>query len=533
MPNKAVIIGGGFGGLGSAALLAKAGYDVELFEKNEQLGGRAGQFRVGQDKNGNWKDLDTFNGSHAAGISSSSSKEIFTFDSGPSWYLMPDVFEHFFSLLGENIHDHITLEKLTPSYKVFFKDTGKQATIYSDLSKDLATFEKLEPGSATQLKKYLQKAESQYAIAKDRFMYKNYDSFRDFFTPEMIVQGSKLSVLSNMDRYVSKFFKTDYTKKIMQYPLVFLGASPYNAPAIYNIMSHVDFNQGVYYPQGGMYELTKALVAVATKHGAKLHTNTPITHIRVKDKSVSRIHVGDRVVEADIFINNADMRHTDASLIGPQDATRPLKKWDSMTTAPGALLLYLGVKGQYKNLEHHNLVFSKNWDHNFEQIFDHPTIPDDPSFYVCNPSKTDSTVAPNGYENLFVLVPLPSKLDMQEIKLNEQVYADTILRTMEQEMNLPDLRKNIVYKRLFSNLNFFERFNSQNGSALGFAHTLKQTAIFRPNNQSKAIKNMIYVGANTNPGIGLPTTLISAELMFKRLIGDTSSGPLRPEQIHV
>ncbi len=498
MSKTAIIIGSGFGGLGTAAILAKAGYKVTVLEKNEMVGGRASVFEA----------------------------KGFKFDMGPSWYLMPDVFEHFFEILDEDVHEHLDLKKLAPSYRIFYKDLNEKVDIYSDLEKDLPTIEAIEEGAGEALKDYLDKAGYQYDIAKDRFMYKNYDSIRDFLTREVATEGRKLSVFKNMDKYVSGFFKTEQMQKIMQYPLVFLGSSPYNTPAIYNIMSHIDFNMGVYYSQGGIYEISKALAYIAKKHGAKLHVNTPVAEIIVENWEAVGVRLEDgKELRADIVISNADIEHTETKLLGELYREHSDKYWKKRTLAPSALIMYLGVKGKLPSLTHHNLLFSKDWKKNFGEIFDTPRWPSDPSLYICAPSKTDPSVAPKGHENLFVLVPIAAGLDYTEKQLEK--YADTILQTMENEMDLKGLREKIVYKKLFSVKDFSSRYNSYQGTALGLAHTLRQTAIFRPNNVSKKVKNLYYTGAGTNPGIGMPITLISAELLYKRLTGDKTSGPLK------
>ncbi len=523
MSKSALIIGSGFGGLGSACLLSKAGYDVTVLEKNEMVGGRASVFNVKKNRYGTWA---VSTNKKTVGRK----PESFRFDMGPSWYLMPDVFEHFFELIGEDVNKLLDLEKLGPSYRIFYKDTSKSVDIYSDLKRDLKTIESIEDGAGEALNRYLDQAGYQYEVAKDRFMYKNYDSIKDFFTKEMAVEGRKLSVLANMDKHVRKYFKTDAMQKIMQYPLVFLGSSPYNTPAIYNIMSHIDFNMGVFYPQGGIYEITESLAGIAKKHGTKFKINTPVKKIIVENgKAVGVKLENGKDLRADIVISNADIYHTEHTLLDEKHRTKSKKYWDKRTLAPSALIMYLGVKGKLPSLTHHNLLFSKDWKQNFAEIFDKPQWPSDPSLYVCNPSKTDSSTAPKGHENLFVLVPIAPGLTYTEKQLEK--YADTILATMETEMKLTGLRDQIVYKRLFSVKDFFARYNSQGGTALGLAHTLKQTAVFRPNNISKKVKNLYFVGAGTNPGIGMPITLISAELMYKRLIGDKTSGPLTEKQL--
>jgi phytoene desaturase len=513
--KTALIIGSGFGGLGSAALLAKAGWDVTVLEKNEMVGGRASIFSASPNKKG----------VYTRDKKPSNNADSFRFDMGPSWYLMPDVFEHFFSLFGEDVHKHLDLKKLSPSYRIFYKEENKHVDIFSDLKKDLPTIEAIETGAAEQLERYLDQAGYQYDVAKDRFMYKNYDSWRDFLTREMATEGRKLSVFKTMDKYVKGYFKTDQLQKIMQYPLVFLGSSPYNTPAIYNIMSHIDFNMGVFYPQGGIYKISEALANIAQKHGATLKVKSSVKQILVRNGEAEGVVLENgKTLKADIVISNADIHHTETKLLAPEHRQYSEKYWNTRTLAPSALIMYLGVKKKYPSLKHHNLLFSKDWKKNFAEIFDTPQWPTDPSLYVCAPSKTDTSVAPKGHENLFVLVPIAPNLTYTQKKLEK--YADSVMQTMETEMDMEGLRESIVYKELFSVKDFFSRYNSQGGTALGLAHTLKQTAIFRPNNISKKVKNLYYVGAGTNPGIGMPITLISAELMYKRLTGDTTSGPL-------
>lgn len=498
MSKNVVIIGAGVGGLATACILAQAGYSVEIFEKNKQPGGRAGILKA----------------------------KGFTFDTGPSWYLMPDIFDHFFELLGEDAEKLLKPRKLTPSYRVFFKDSLLGTIdISGDLRKDSAILEAIEPGARAKLRNYLDKSSEQYNIATQNFLYKNYNSFFDFLTPQMLTQGIKMNVFSSMESYVAKYFATSEIRKIMQYPLVFLGASPKNAPALYNIMSHVDFNQGVFYPKNGIHSLTKTLVQLAKKRGAHIHQNAPVTRILTNAGNATGIQLeGGKIIKADIVISNADIAHTELELLNKPDRSYSENYFKKRTLAPSALLLYLGVDKTYHNLQHHNLVFSKDWKANFNAIFNKRKWPHDPSFYVCNPNKTDKKLAPKDSENLFVLVPLPATTKYTDQELD--TYVEWILETMERTMHLTDLRKHIVYKKVYAAKDFANDYNSLEGTALGFAHTLKQTAVFRPSNVSKKVPNLYYVGANTVPGIGLPMCLISAELVYKRLQNDTSAEPL-------
>lgn len=492
-----LIIGGGIGGLGLAALTAKKGMTTLVLEKNKLLGGRMNMFRA----------------------------KGFMFDMGPSWYLMPDVFDHYFSLLGESPNKLLKLEKLTPSYRVFFKDTGAVVDMESNPKKVERTLEKLEPGSSLRFREYLRLSEYQYEIAKKHFMYKNYDSIFDFMNWRTVVEGTKLNVFTSMQKYVERFFSSDAVQKLMQYTLVFLGSSPYNTPALYNIMSHIDFNLGAFYPRGGMYEIVKAVSGIAKKHGAKFQTETEVNRILVeRGRAVGVELKSGKKIYANQVVSNADVHHTDTQLLSPEHRQHTQAYWNSRTLAPSALIMYLGVNRKYENLVHHNLLFSKDWQKNFGEIFDSPQWPTDPSLYVSCPSRRDETVASRGQENIFVLVPIAAGLKYTEKQL--ETYADKILETMETSLQLKDLRKHIIYKRLYSVKDFERDYHSFQGTALGLAHTLTQTAIFRQNNVHKKIKNLLYVGAGTNPGIGVPICLISAELAYKRLVGNKSEGPL-------
>ncbi len=495
--KKVIVIGAGIGGLGAACYLGKAGYEVTVLEKNERPGGRANIF----------------------------SENGFTFDMGPSWYLMPDIFEHFYNMLGEKVEDHLDLVKLSPSYRIFFKDEAKVIDMQSNLQKDAVTFEGLEPGAGEKFKEYIAKSGYQYAIAKHEFMYKNYDSIFDFLNWRVMTEGAKLNILSKMDSYVSKYFKNNLVKKIIEYQLVFLGSSPYDTPALYNIMNYIDTEMGVFYPQGGTYKVIESLVAIANKHGVTIKTNAPVAKIRVEDGVAVGVELETgEMLAADIVISNADMEFTESVLLDDNNRTYDKAYWNKKTMAPSAFIMYLGLKDKVPSLLHHSLLFSKDWKKNFAEIFDVPVFPTDPSFYVCAPSKTDPSVAPAGKENLFVLVPIAAGLDYTEAELHS--YRDKILETMEKEMNIPNLKDRIEYEKLFCVKDFKAMYNAYKGSALGLAHTFRQTAFFRPNNYSKKIKGLYFVGAGTNPGIGMPICLISAELAYKRIVGDKSPSPI-------
>jgi phytoene desaturase len=498
MRERVVIIGAGIGGLGAAGLFAKKGYDVTVLEKNPTLGGRANIFEA----------------------------DGFKFDMGPSWYLAPDLFEHFFELLGEKVSDHLDLVRLDPSYRIFFHNDPEHLDIKSNLVLDAAAFDLIEPGSGEKLRAYLKQSEYQYGVATQHFMYKNYDTIFDFFNRRVMTEGQKLSVFSKMHSFVSKFFKTRKLQQVMEYTMVFLGTSPYEAPALYNLMSHMDFNQGVFYPQGGFYELIKALARVAEKNGAVLRANCPVAEIVVEGGKAKGVRLADgEFVAADIVISNADMQHTETRLLSEKWRAHPQKYWDKRVMAPSAFIMYLGVGEKLPGLVHHNLLFSEDWRKNFDEIYKEPCLPDEPSLYVCAPSVTDPSVAPARKENLFVLVPIASGLEMSDVE--KEAYSEKVLALMEREMKLPGLREKIEYKRIYTVSDFAADYNAFKGSALGLAHTLWQTAIFRPSNVSKKVKGLYYVGAGVNPGIGTQICLISAELVYKRVQGIKTAEPLK------
>lgn len=495
--KSVIIIGAGIGGLALACMLGKKGYKVTVVEKNEMVGGRA---RIFEDKG-------------------------FLFDMGPSWYMMPDVFEHFFAIMGEEITSHYKLEKLSPSYQITLKSDGKSYEFYADMEKNKALFESVEPGAGQVLEDFLNETKWQYELSKAEFMYKNYNSIRDFMTLRVMRQGAKLPLLKKQKQIIEKKFKSEILRKALQYQTVLLGTAPGDTPGIYTLMNYVDLVLGEWYPDGGIRAVPQSLERIAKKYGVQIICNAPVAEIVIEGKVASGIRLEDgKVLSADIVVSNADVHHTDTRLLPAAYRTKSDKYWDSRVLAPSAFILYLGVKGKLPQMQHHNLLFTKNWEEGFGQIFNKPEWPHDPSMYVCMPSKTDASIAPADHENLFVLVPIASGLDYDDAFA--QSYGDKVLAEIAQYYNIPDLKERIVVRHQYSVKDFIADYNAFKGTALGLAHTLGQTAIFRPNNIHPTVQNMFYVGAGTNPGIGMPICLISAELAYKRIEGITHPFPL-------
>jgi phytoene desaturase len=477
--------------------LGKKVYDVTVLEKNDSVGGRA---RIFTDSG-------------------------FTFDMGPSWYMMPDVFDHFFETLGEKSADHYQLQKLAPSYQITLKSDGKSYQFFADTEKNAELFESLEKGAGQKLRDFLEETKSQYEIAKNEFMYKNYDSIMDFANRRVMELGVKLPIFKKQKAIIEKRFKHELIRKALQYQTVLLGTAPGDTPGIYTLMNYVDLVLGEWYPTGGIRSVPSSLLALAKKYGVDVRTSAPVEKIITEGDGVKgvRLENGEDVF-ADIVVSNADVHHTDTALLPSEHRTKSDKYWNSRVMAPSAFILYLGVKGKLPQMEHHNLLFTKNWEEGFGQIFDKPAWPNDPSMYICMPSKTDSLIAPEGHENLFVLVPIASGLDYTDEFAKE--YEEKVLEEIAQYYNIPDLKERIVVRHTYSVKDFVKDYNAFKGTALGLAHTLSQTAIFRPNNVHPKLKNLFYVGAGTNPGIGMPICLISAELAYKRIEGIKTPEPI-------
>lgn len=493
--KKVVIIGAGIGGLATANLLAEAGYDVHVYEKERTAGGRAGKLvRKG-----------------------------FQFDTGPSWYLMPEVFEHYYGLLGESADAWLELEKLTPAYKVFFESsdpiiiTGKQA-------RDQQTFEKIEAGAGAALAEYVQKSDDIYQLSLKHFLYSNFEKVTDFMHQDILKKVGRLPYLLgiSIDRYVSGFVKDMRLKQILEYPMVFLGTSPFSAPAMYSLMSALDFKEGVFFPKRGMYAIIESLVAIGKKRGVRYHFSSETMKIVSKQGKASGVVLkSGETVLADIVISNADLHHTETKLLKPADRTYPEEYWKKKQPGPGALLLYLGVKGSIPEFEHHNLLFVDAWKENFKAIYKTGSAPETASIYISLTSKTDQSVAPAGHETIFVLVPLPPNLKWSAKKTDEMVSH---YLTQIKNMTGVDLESRLVVREVFGPSDFKTKYYSWQSSMLGQSHILKQSAFFRTPNISKKVKNLYYVGCNTTPGIGLPMCLIGAELVYKRLAGERKGG---------
>jgi phytoene desaturase len=488
--DRVIVVGSGFGGLSTACYLADAGYDVTVLEKNEQLGGRASVLEA----------------------------EGFRFDMGPSWYLMPDVFERFFAYFDHHPSDFYELEALDPHYRIFFKD-GDSAAVTSDREEMYDLFESYEDGAGEALESYLDTSETHYRTAMDKFVYEDRPNLRDWVDLDVMRAAPiGLQLLGTMDDYVADYFDNPKLRQITQYSLVFLGGAPSNTPALYNMMSHVDFNLGVHYPENGMRSVVDACIELGKSMGVDYVTDAEVSEI-INRKDGFDVESAAGAFAADYVVSDADYAHTEQELLPEHERQYDAEYWDSRTYAPSAFLMYMGVEGDVEPLEHHTLVLPEDWNHHFGQIFDDPEWPEDPAYYLCVPSKTDDDVAPEGHSNLFALVPVaPGLDDSEEVRT---WYRDLILDDIAENTGV-DLRDRIVFEETFSVSEFADRYNSHAGTALGLAHTLRQTAVFRPPHRSETCPGLYFTGSYTTPGIGVPMCLISGEHAADALIDDAT-----------
>ncbi|MGB5273444.1 MAG: phytoene desaturase family protein [Flavobacteriaceae bacterium] len=482
MSKKIVVIGSGFSSLSAACYLAKAGFEVSLYEKNGTLGGRCRQLI----------------------------KSGFTFDIGPSWYWMPDIFDKFFADFGKKRSDYYALDKLSPAYKIFFAD--EVVTIGDTMDKIALEFERLEKGSSVHLRKFIKQAQENYDIAINKVVLRPGLSPFELVTPETIVRVDQF--FKTISGQVRKRFKNPKLIATLEFPVLFLGAKPNKTPSFYSFMNYADFGLGTWHPQGGMYEIIKAMQALATELGVQIHTNSPVDKIRVNKGKAIGITIDGRNIDADLVLSGADYHHSE-TLLDEDYRQYSEAYWEGKTFAPSSLLFYVGFDKKLKQVEHHNLFFDTDFERHAQEIYDTPKWPTDPLFYVNFPSITDVSMAPEDCETGFFLVPIAPNLE-DTPELREQ-YFEIILSRFEERTG-ETVRNNIIFKESFCVKDFKEQYNSYKGNAYGMANTLLQTAFLRPKLKSRKVKNLFFTGQLTVPGPGVPPSLISGKLVSELIV---------------
>ncbi|MGM0479362.1 MAG: phytoene desaturase family protein [Bacteroidota bacterium] len=485
MEKHIVVIGSGVAGLSSASFLAKEGHRVTLVEKNDSIGGRARKFEA----------------------------DGFTFDMGPSWYWMPGVFERFYQQFGHTAADFYELVRLDPSYRVYWQDET-----FDDIPADLDAFrnwfESLEPGSSKKLDKFLKEAAYKYDVGINDLVHKpslKVTEFADF----RIAKGAfKMHLFSSFSKYIRKYFSHPKIIELLEFPILFLGAMPKDTPALYSLMNYADIKLGTWYPMGGMHKIIEAFEKIAIEQGVEILTGHEVTGFTMKENRISSVEIKDRTsIEADVVISGADYEHTDQQLAqGKSNYTKSY--WDSRLMAPSSLLFYLGIDQKIGDLLHHNLFFDEDFEQHAKEIYKDPKWPSNPLFYACCPSKTDPSVAPEGKENLFLLVPLaPDLNDSDELR---EKYYDILMDRLEAKTG-QSIREHVTYKRSYCLRDFKSDYHAFKGNAYGLANTLRQTAFLKPKIKNKNIANLYYTGQLTTPGPGVPPSIISGEVVAKEV----------------
>lgn len=483
--GKVSVIGGGFSGLAAAAYAASAGNEVHLFEKNDQIGGRARAYA----SNG------------------------FVFDMGPSWYWMPDVFEQFFRSFGKHTSDYYELKKLDPGFQIIFgKDDVLQ--VPSDVEQLYAIFEGIEKGSAVQLRKFLSEAAFKYEVGMQKLVYKPAFSWMEYASMDVLKGVARTHMFTSVQSYVRKFFKDPRLVALMEFPVLFLGAMPDRIPALYTLMNYSALVQGTYYPMGGMVRIIEGMQDLARELGVQFHTGAPVERIEVSRGKATQLHWRGQSIGSDAIIGAADYHHIEQKLLSAEYRNYPESYWAKKTFAPSCLIFYVGVKKRIKNLLHHNLYFDTNFATHAREIYTSKQWPEDPLFYVCCPSKTDDSVAPEGMENLFLLVPIATGLE--DTEANREYYFDRLIARMERYSG-ETFRDDIVYKRSYCVNDFVNDYNAYGGNAYGLANTLAQTAVLKPSLRNRKVNNLFYAGQLTVPGPGVPPALISGRLAAEQV----------------
>ncbi|GAA4926594.1 phytoene desaturase family protein [Mucilaginibacter defluvii] len=481
LKSKIAVIGSGFAGLSAACVLAKQGYDVTIYEKNSQPGGRAQVWET----------------------------QGFRFDMGPSWYWMPDVFEDFLAQFGKKPADYYQLKRLDPGYRVYF---GKDdlLDVPADMAELEAMFEAIEPGSSEKLRQFLKQAEYKYKVGMGEYVFKPSHSITEYFDLNLIKKSLGIQLLTSMSKHLRKYFRNSKLIKLLEFPVLFLGATPQNTPAMYSMMNYADLALGTWYPMGGMNEIVKAMVNLAQDLGVTIKLDTEVKHLRVDVGKVTAIETDKGNFTADVVVAGADYEHVDQKLIDKPFRNYTEKYWDSRTMSPSSLLFYIGLNKKVGDIKHHNLFFDEDFDKHAHEIYTEPQWPSKPLFYASCPSKTDNSVAPEGCENMFFLMPLaPGLLDSEAMR---EKYFDLMVNRFEA-ITGESIRDAIVVKRSYAMNDFKADYHSYKGNAYGLANTLKQTAFLKPAMRAKHIKNLLYTGQLTVPGPGVPPAIISGRVV--------------------
>jgi phytoene desaturase len=484
--EKIAVIGSGFAGISAAACLAQKGYEVTVFEKNEAAGGRARKFET--------------NG--------------FTFDMGPSWYWMPDVFEKFFNRFGKKVSDYYSLQRLDPSYRVFYPN-NEIIDIPAGVDALCSLFERIEQGSSAPLKKFIEEGKYKYEVGINDLVYKPGLSIRELIDIKLFKGIFKLHVFESVSTYVKKHFKDSKLIQLLEFPVLFLGAPADKTPALYTLMNYADMALGTWYPKGGMFKIVEGMVAIAKEQGVRFEFDSPVTGFELNSNRITGLNVKGETKKFDYVIAGADYHHIEQNLLPLSHRRYPESYWQKRVMAPSSLIFYLGINKSLKNLLHHNLFFDKDFGEHAKEIYESKRWPTDPLFYVCCTSKSDDSVAPIGNENVFILIPVAPGLKDEEP--TREKYYNLVMKRIES-LTGQEISQHVVYKRSYAHNDFVADYHAFKGNAYGLANTILQTANLKPSILNKKVKNLFYTGQLTVPGPGVPPSLISGQVVADELV---------------
>jgi phytoene desaturase len=486
MSSSVIIVGSGFAGLSAAAFMAKAGWQVMVIEKNKLPGGRARHLQ----------------------------EDGFTFDMGPSWYWMPDVFENFFNCFGKKVTDYYSLQRLDPSYRIYWQDG------FTDVPADYEAFKKmaeqLEPGSSIQVEKYLHEAAYKYKVGINKLVHKPGRSVAEFFDKDIFKGIFRLDVFTSIKKHIQKHFKNPKLRQLMEFPVLFLGALPKNTPSLYSLMNYADIKGGTWYPQGGMYAVVNAMYQLALELGVKFKFGEEAMEIMVQQGTARTLRTDKNNYQADVVISGADYHFTEEKLLAKEYRSYTGEYWQKRVMAPSCLLYFVGLNKKLKNIIHHSLFFDVPFEKHASEIYTAPQWPSEPLFYVSINSLTDETVAPPGCDSMVLLIPVAAGLQGDDEAVREKYFQQIITR-MEKHTG-QSIADAVIYKKTFSVSDFEKEYHSFKGNAYGLANTLMQTAIFKPSCKSKKVRNLFYTGQLTVPGPGVPPCLISGQVVAKEVL---------------
>jgi phytoene desaturase len=485
MSKKVIVVGAGFAGLSAATTLASKGYQVTILEKNSSAGGRARVFQA----------------------------EGFTFDMGPSWYWMPDVFETYFQRFGKKVSDYYELVRLDPSYRVCFGDNDF-VNIPAKMEELYQLFESYEKGSGKQLEKFLKQAAYKYQVGINNLVYKPSRSIWEFVDIKLLIDMIRMNIFESFYKHARRFFKNEKLLKLIEFPILFLGAIPQNTPALYSLMNYADMSLGTWYPMGGMHKIVEGMVALAEEKGVKILYNQEVKKINVVDGKARQVVTNQGTFEVDAVVAGADYHHIDQQVLEKPYRNYSESYWDKRVMSPSSLIFYLGINKKLQNMKHHTLFFDEDFALHSHEIYTQPQWPSKPLFYVSVPSQTDASVAPEGMENIFILIPVA--VGLQDNEETREYYYNLVMDRFER-LTGQNIREAVIYKRSYAHRDFSSDYHSFKGNAYGLANTLMQTAILKPSLKSKKVKNLYFTGQLTVPGPGVPPSLISGQVVAEEL----------------